>query len=417
MNRLIMKFGGTSVMDVERMRQAAQIVSGEARSGKEVVVVVSAMGHTTDHLIDLANGLQSKPDKKELDNLLVRGEQIAAALLAMAIQAAGFQAKSFDGQEVGILTNSCNGSAQIQSINPQKIIDCLRQGIVPVVAGFQGKDTEGHWMTLGRGGSDTTAIALAAAVSAERCDIYTDVDGIYSCDPNLFKSSYKLDSIGYAEMLELAKNGAQVLNHRSVEIAMKNDVFVRVRSTFKPEDIGTLVARQANAGNGFTGIAIAKNRACIKLLFTDKTSANEKSSERAFRHRRYQAKKILRNLLTQAGIEFEIGRTLKDSAHQIALDIAETDLDNTLKILKSTQLNLNLEDMRVETNLQKLSVIGQDLSCEREVAAIQGISRAGIAISLICSTNSRLSFLIPAEARQAAIARLHENFCPLAMAS
>ena len=252
MARLVQKFGGTSVGDVSKILKAAAIAVKAASDGHEVTTVVSAMGHTTDHLVSLAEQIYpevAKRPAREMDMLLATGEQVSIALMTMAIQSLGYQARSFTGAQAGIITESAHGAAKIQEIRSERLESSLARGEITVVAGFQGVTENDELTTLGRGGSDTTAVALAAALGADRCDIYTDVRGVFTADPRLIADARCLPSVSYEEMLELAATGAQVMNARSVEMAMDNQVQVRVRSTFNPEDQGTLITHRVSSPN------------------------------------------------------------------------------------------------------------------------------------------------------------------------
>jgi aspartate kinase len=407
--RLVLKFGGTSVMDTERISKVAKIVMDVASQGFEVVVVVSAMGHTTDHLIDLAEHLQTKPDAREMDVLMTTGEQVSAALMAIAIQAAGGKAKSFTGARAGIFTEKSFGSARIRSVNPLELESCLSQGTIPVVAGFQGITEDGELTTLGRGGSDTTAIALAARLNAERCDIYSDVNGVYSADPRLLDIAYRLDAISYAEMLELALNGTQVLNARSVEIAMHEHVPVRVRSTFEPENEGTLVTNSASQINPFTGISCETQKYCIKMTLPAPDHF-DKNSLRAFRHKRFFWKKRIQRLLAEAGVNIEIGNSLKNFPNELAFAINKADIEVVRSLLK-------VEEIEVAPSIAKLSIVSCTMTSASEVEAITSLTKAGISILLETRGHFRVSLFVPEEKRLEAIRILHANFCALVLAA
>lgn len=230
---IVQKFGGSSLADIERLRRAAGISMEAQRSGNRLIVVVSACGDSTDELLELARQISPRPSPRELDALMATGEQRSAALMAMMLQSMGVQARSFTGWQAGLLTSSKHGAAQIELIAPDMLSAALEQGCVPVVAGFQGISPAGDVTTLGRGGSDTTAVALAAALGADRCDIYTDVDGIYTADPRLVTGARRLEEVDYRDMLALAENGSQVLHPESVRLAMANAVDLRLLSSFE----------------------------------------------------------------------------------------------------------------------------------------------------------------------------------------
>ncbi len=237
--RLVMKFGGTSVADIEKIKNVAGIIAKEKRNGNDVAVVVSAMGKTTNALMELAKQITDKPNLRELDALLSTGENMSVALLAMALNAIGVPAVSFNALQLGIITNNNFGDAEIVHINTWSV----PYNVIPVITGFQGVTEKGDITTLGREGSDTSAVAIAAAMCANYCDIYTDVRGVYDKDPNQFKDAKKLDFVSYEDMLKMAQNGAKVLHPRSVSTAQKYNVPIRVRGTFTPNDMGTLIAK------------------------------------------------------------------------------------------------------------------------------------------------------------------------------
>jgi aspartate kinase len=438
MKKIVLKFGGTSLMNTARIQKAAEIVEEVAAQGYEIVVVVSAMGDTTDQLLNMARDIEKAPNGRELDALLSTGELISSALMTVALQARGFSARSFTGAQAGLQTDSSFGSAAIERIDTSRLLKCMHLGTIPVVAGFQGIDENGDVTTLGRGGSDATAIALAAAIDAERCDIYTDVDGIYSVDPRLSSYAYKLESISFKDMLLMAKCGAKVLQARSVETAMKNKVQVRVRSTFAPNDTGTLVTGEAAQLNSFTGLAVDKSR-CYLRISLDHLETCERSALRAYRHSRHSLKTRLERILSAAGVEFEFGRSIHDCAYEIGICVAETDLECALRLVRETvdgipaevqhnskfccsshnngEVGLKCKCVTVEKQLVKLSIVGTQLSSSYELNIMQILTKAGIPISMIHSRERLLSVMIPAQSLEKAIALTHQNYCPLKIAS
>jgi aspartate kinase len=413
MKRIVIKFGGTSVMDTRRIERAAEIALAVAADGYQVVTVVSAMGHTTDHLINLAQDLQANPDPREMDLLLTTGEQVAAALLTMAIQAKGGKAKSFTGAGAGIVTDNEHGNARIKQINTLAVENCLNLGCIPVVAGFQGISDANEITTLGRGGSDTTAIGLAAALRAERCDIYTDVNGIYSADPKLASTAYKLDTVSYDEMLELALNGAQVLNPRSVEIARNRNVPIRVRSTFEPTDRGTLIISQTGQ-KSFTGIACNAEKDCIRVIFSLPSNAN-KATSRRIRQKRFARKQFLLCLLSAAGIKSETGNSLKHTAHELLFCVDKAQTNAAMSVLQ--QALLAGEQLRAETDLVKISIVAAEISSACEVSAILSLTKSSIPITLVTRTTRRLSLFVPKQLREEAISVLHAQHSRLRQAA
>ena len=268
-NIIVQKFGGTSVADTDKIKNVAKAVIREKKLGNDVVVVVSAMGHTTDHLLKLAKEISSNPSSREIDMLLSTGEGISIALLAMALQAQGCDAISMNAMQVGIITEKIHTKARILEIKTEKILEHLNAGQVVVIAGFQGVTEDFEITTLGRGGSDTSAVALAGALNAKRCDIYTDVEGVYTTDPRIVPQATRLNKVSYEEMLELANSGANVLHPRAVEAASQYDMPLRVRSTFKLENSGTLIlgVEQMELHKPVTGVASDLSR--IRFVVCD----------------------------------------------------------------------------------------------------------------------------------------------------
>jgi aspartate kinase len=410
--RLVIKFGGTSLMDTRRIQKAAEIVMSNKASGVDVIVVVSAMGHTTDHLLELAKDLTASADLREIDTLISTGEQISASLMAIALRSLGGVARSFTGQSAGITTDNNFGNAKIKTIRKELLESTLKEQIIPVVAGFQGITENNEVTTLGRGGSDTTAIALATVLQADCCDIYSDVRGVYSADPNVLDRAYMLDAVSYAEMLELAKNGAQVLNERSVQIAMDHNVKVRVRSTFSPSDTGTLVTNHALQINAFTSIATTTKKNCIKVQLS---AANCKHlrNKRALRHERTEWKRILLGMLFNAGVSVEPGSSLKNCPHEFSFSLAQTDSQKAIVVLKQAMPSITNELIVVEESLAKISVVGGRLDSAFEVESILGLTKAGVPISIVTRAKNRLSIFIPEEYKHQALEILHANCCSL----
>ena len=269
MGIIVQKFGGTSVADPQKIHNVAKAVIKEKNNGNDVVVVVSAMGHTTDHLIKLAKEVTNNPDSREMDMLLSTGEQVSIALLAMAIQSQGYKAVSMNGQQVGIVTECIHSKARIVDIKTEKLQQKIKEGNIIVVAGFQGVTPDGEITTLGRGGSDTSAVAIAAALKADRCDIYTDVEGVYATDPRIVPNIQKTDIISYEEMLELARVGANVLHPRSVETAKQFNVPLRVRSSFKLDNLGTLIIGVDNMEIYKPVAGVAADSSQVRILLSN----------------------------------------------------------------------------------------------------------------------------------------------------
>ena len=269
MSIIVQKYGGTSLADSEKIKRVAKSVIKEINNGNSVVTIVSAMGHTTDYLIKLAREITERPDSREMDMLLSTGEGISIAMLAMALKSMGQDAISFNAMQVGIMTEKTHSNARIVEIKTDKIKKQLDKGRVVVVAGFQGITEDNEITTLGRGGSDTSAVAIAAALGAERCDIYTDVEGVYTTDPRIVPKAQKLEKISYEEILELARVGANVLHPRAVETALQYNVPLRVRSTFKTDDLGTLIIGVNDMEIYKTVTGVAADTSQVRVVICD----------------------------------------------------------------------------------------------------------------------------------------------------
>ncbi|MBN9394407.1 MAG: aspartate kinase [Candidatus Melainabacteria bacterium] len=409
MSRLVQKFGGTSVADVGKIGRAAQIAVETAAAGHEVAVVVSAMGHTTDHLISLAEQIApdtSQLNAREMDMLLATGEQVSIALMTMAIQKLGMEARSFTGAQAGVITENRHGMAKIQEVRADRLEGSLRRGEIAVVAGFQGV-TESHELTtLGRGGSDTTAVALAASLGADRCDIYTDVEGVYTADPRIVQDARKLASVSYEEMLELAYTGAQVMNARSVELAMDNQVAVRVRSTFVPEDPGTLITHKlASPEYAIAGIACDMNSALIRL----------KSLSTLADMRPLEGVSQLFTRLMELAIQTDMVMVIKhedEPAQEVTFTVDKAFLTRVNQLIESLAVPLGNPLMQVETDLAKISIVGRRLTSRPELVAMvfNTLNEAEIPVNLVATGDMRVSVLMPARYGREAVKLIHERF-------
>ncbi|HEX7039274.1 MAG TPA: aspartate kinase [Trueperaceae bacterium] len=402
----VMKFGGTSVGDIERVRKVASRVEQHVRAGEKAVVTVSAMGRTTDRLIGQAREVGPRPDRRELDALLATGEQQSAALLAIALRARGVTARSFTGPQAGFLTDSNHGSARILSVDPSGLVAALHEVDVAVVAGYQGADANGAITTLGRGGSDTTAVALAAALGAEECEIYTDTDGVYTTDPHLVPSATKLSCIDYDEMLELASHGAKVLHPASVWYARAYRVRVHVRSSFTHAP-GTVVADVAAASEGkmitgkpVTGVALDRGHARIDLhTVPDRPGV----AARVF------------GALAEQGVSVDMivqgVRGAGDSRQQMAFIVRREAVPEALEALQPVLASLGAT-AAVDEDVAKLTVVGVAIGSTPGVAArlFEAVASVGANIEAITSSEVRLSVLIPAEHAEAALAAVHTAF-------
>ncbi|WP_308639026.1 aspartate kinase [Paenibacillus silvisoli] len=400
MSLIVMKFGGSSVGTPERMQRVARRIADYKDAGHKVVVVVSAMGDTTDDLIDQSKLLNANPPAREMDMLLTVGEQISIALLSMAIDAIGHKAKSFTGWQAGIQTEAVHAKARISDIQPDRIFAALDNGYTVIVAGFQGATAEGEITTLGRGGSDTTAVALAAAIKADVCEIYTDVDGIYSTDPRVVKVARKLDEISYDEMLELANLGAAVLHPRAVEYAKNYNVRLVVRSSFTQNE-GTSVKEEAVMEQGMVvrGIAYDKNVARISILGVEDIPG--------------VLAKVFGALATN-GIDVDIivQSGTQDGKADFAFTVSLNDKENAIAVVERIRNEVPYREVTSETNLVKVSIVGAGMVSNPGVAAkmFAAIYDLGISIKLVTTSEIRLSVVISADHCQDVVRALHTAY-------
>ncbi len=400
MSLIVMKFGGSSVGTTERMSRVAQRIVDKKLQGDRVVVVVSAMGDTTDDLIDKASEINANPPAREMDMLLTTGEQISVALLSMAIHKLGHGAKSYTGWQAGIVTEATHGKAKISDISPERIFAALDDGNIVIVAGFQGMSEAGEITTLGRGGSDTTAVALAAALKADMCEIYTDVDGIYSTDPRIVKCARKLDEISYDEMLELAHLGAAVLHPRAVEYAKHNKVNLVVRSSFTNNE-GTLVREEAEMEQGIVvrGIAADKNVARISVLGVEDTPGVLADMFGALARNDINV-----DIIVQSGVQ--------DGGADFSFTVSVADRQKALDVLASIKSEVPYREATFEEGLVKVSIVGAGMVSNPGVAAqmFEAISDVGVNIKMVSTSEIKVSCVIAAEPLQDVIRALHTAF-------
>ncbi|CAM2809933.1 aspartate kinase [Paenibacillus sediminis] len=393
----VMKFGGSSVGDTERMKRVARRIVEKQDEGHQCVVVVSAMGDTTDDLIDQAKLLNEQPPAREMDILMTTGEQISIALLSMAIHNLGREAVSFTGWQAGFRTEPVFGKARITDIQPDRVIHALNEGKIVVVAGFQGMTEDGEITTFGRGGSDTTAVALAAAIKADVCEIYTDVDGVYSTDPRIVKCARKLNEISYDEMLELANLGAAVLHPRAVEYAKHNQVRLVVRSSFNHHE-GTVVKEDASMEQGVvvSGIAYDKNVARISIL-----GVADIPGVLAKVFGALAAEKIDVDIIVQSGVQ--------NGEADFSFTVALTDLDKALEVIKNVRSTLPYREVTSEENLVKVSIVGAGMVSHPGVAAqmFDVISKQGVSIKMVSTSEIKVSCVIEAGKLQEVVRALH----------
>jgi len=389
MGLIVQKYGGSSVADAEGMKRVAARIVASKRDGNQVVVVVSAMGDTTDELIDLANQVTPIPNGRELDMLLTAGERISMALLAMAISSLGHEARSFTGSQAGVITDSSHGRARIIDVTPGRIQEALNEGAIAIVAGFQGisQDTK-DITTLGRGGSDTTAVALAAALDADVCEIYTDVDGVFSADPRVVPSAKKLKSVTYDEMLELAASGAKVLHLRCVEYARRYDLPIHVRSSFSTNE-GTWVVKDHPEGDQMeqaiiSGIAHDRSEAKITIVgVPDRTGVAARIFQ-AIADNDINIDMIVQNVSAAATGLTDISFTLPKSEGA-----------NATQILQKLQGEVGFASILYDDQVGKISLVGAGMRSHPGVTAtfFAAMAEAGINIEMISTSEIRISII------------------------
>jgi aspartate kinase len=389
MGLIVQKYGGSSVADAEGMKRVAARIVASKRDGNQVVVVVSAMGDTTDELIDLANQITPIPTGRELDMLLTAGERISMALLAMAISNLGHEARSFTGSQAGVITDSAHGRARIIDVTPGRIQEALEEGAIAIVAGFQGisQDTK-DVTTLGRGGSDTTAVALAAALDADVCEIYTDVDGVFSADPRVVPAARKLKTVTYDEMLELAASGAKVLHLRCVEYARRYDLPIHVRSSFTTNEGTWVVKNHPEGGNMeqaiISGIAHDKTEAKITIVgVPDRTGVAARIFQ-AIADADINIDMIVQNVSAAA-----TGLT------DISFTLPKAEGANASKILKAIQGEVGFASIQYDDQIGKLSLVGAGMRSHPGVTAtfFAAMSEAGVNIEMISTSEIRISII------------------------
>ena len=400
------KFGGTSVGDLERIDKVAERLSRAAQAGEKVVVVVSAMGRTTDRLIGMARELTKRPSRRELDALLATGEQQSAALLTLALLKRGVSARSFTGPQAGFLTDSNHGAARIVRVDHRPVLAALEEMDVVVVAGFQGQDAAGNITTLGRGGSDTTAVALAAALGVAECEIFTDTDGVYTADPHRVERASKLRAVDYTAMLELASHGAKVLHPRSVWYARRYGIAIHVRSSFSPIT-GTLITDRSTSQEGsmftdkpVTGVALDTGHTRIDIH-----SVPDQPGVAARLFQALAAAKVSVDMIIQ-GV-----RGAGDSRQQMAFIVSDDLVPEALEALGPV-----LEEWgahaEVDRDVAKISVVGVAIGSTPGIGAtlFGAVAGVGANIDMITTSEVRISVLIPAEFGQAALNAVHTAF-------
>ncbi len=410
MARIVMKFGGTSVGDIERIRNVAAHVKREVDAGHQVAVVVSAMSGETNRLVGLTRDVARLHDAREYDVVVSAGEQISVGLLAMALQDMGVSARSWLGWQMAVQTSDVHGAARIQNIEIDAMEAQFAEGRVAVIAGFQGVSDAGRITTLGRGGSDTSAVAVAAALNADRCDIYTDVDGVYTTDPRMVPAAKKMDRISYEEMLEMASLGAKVLQTRSVELAMAHHVRLQVRSSFDAPD-----APQPDDG-------------IVGTLICDEDEIMEQEIVSGIAYARNEAKVTLREVADRPGIAAQIFGPLADAAinvdmivqnmsadgktTDVTFTLSQDELERALGVIDANKEGLSFADLQAAPDMAKISIVGVGMRSHAGVAQkmFQVLAEKGINIHVISTSEIKVSVLIDADYVELAVRALHAAY-------
>ncbi|MCK4422566.1 MAG: aspartate kinase [Candidatus Omnitrophica bacterium] len=400
MGIIVQKFGGSSIANINRIKRVARRVVETKKQGHKVVVVVSALGDTTDNLVKLADKITKTPSEREMDMLMSTGEQVSVALLAMAIHKIGVEAISFTGSQVGIVTDGLHTKARIMQINTNRIDQQLKKNKVVIVAGFQGITLDQDITTLGRGGSDLTAVALAKVLKADMCEIYTDVDGVYTADPRMVAAAQKLDYISYEEMLELASLGAKVLQSRSVEFANKFNIPIHVRSSFN-ENKGTIISKEVKAMEDVlvSGVALNNDEAKITIC-----SVPDRPGAAAIIFKKIADEDINVDMIIQ-----NIGRQKKAD---ISFTVLKEDLARAMKLSRQLSKEIGAGRVLKDENIAKLSVVGIGMRAHSGVAAkmFDCMAKAKINIQMISTSEIKISCVIDPKQAKKAVTQLHKDF-------
>jgi aspartate kinase len=398
---VVQKYGGSSVGDVDRMKRVAQRIVDTRREGHGVVAVVSAMGDTTDELLEMAARINRRPPQRELDILLTSGERISMALLAMAIEDLGVSARSFTGSQAGIITDTVHGKARILAVTPERVREALDAGHVVIVAGFQGVSRETRDITtLGRGGSDTTAVALAAALEADACEIYTDVDGVYTADPRIVPDARKLERLAYEEMLELAAQGAKVLQVRSVEFGRNHGVRIHVRSSFNGSQ-GTWIVPQEDMVEDaiISGVAHDTSEAKVTVVGVPDRPGVAAGMFTALADANINVDMIVQNISSD-------GRT------DISFTLPRGEIDEASELLEQRLVEIGAERIVVNPTVAKVALVGAGMKTHPGIAArmFAALSRAGVNIQMISTSTIRVSVIIDDAQVDDAVRAVHAEF-------
>jgi aspartate kinase len=398
---LVQKFGGTSVADSKKILAAAGRAIAAHNRGEKVLVVVSARGHTTDELIGLARELHQRPPAREMDMLLSTGEQVSVALMAMAIHSLGVPSISFTGAQIGIVTDSFHTKARIRNISTDRMVQALNDGKIVIVAGFQGVDEDYNITTLGRGGSDTTAVALAAVLGADACEIYTDVDGVYTTDPRVVPEARKIDRISFDEMLELASLGAGVMHSRSIEFAKKYGVPIHVRSSFQPAEGSWIVAEgdSRRLGVRVTGAALAREESRITILGVPDRPGVVRRLFGAIAAANIVVDMIVQNVAT-------------DGVTEVSFTVAEDDLEETLVVAREAAGAVGASGLTHDPHVAKVSVVGLGMRTHTGVARemFDALAEAGVNIQMITTSEIKISVLVDRASAAEALRVVHRAF-------
>jgi aspartate kinase len=401
MARLVKKFGGTSVADVERIQAVAQRVKQARDMGDQVAVVVSAMAGVTNQLVSYAVKIDPLHDAREYDVVVASGEQVTAGLLAMALQVIGVPARSWLGWQIRFRTDAAHGKARISAVDTERLLTCMEAGEVPVIAGFQGVTTEERITTLGRGGSDTTAVALAAALAADRCDIYTDVDGVYTTDPRIVARARKLSHVTFEEMLEMASVGAKVLQTRAVELAMKYDVRLQVLSSF--DDVpGTFVVGEEEVLEHelVSGITYSRDEAKITLLRVADRPGVAAGIFGPLAEASINVDMIVQNISPQG------------DTTDLTFTVSEADLERAVAVIRAHCDQIAYEDLKFDPSVVKVSVIGVGMRSHAGIASrmFRTLAERGINIQVISTSEIKVSVLIDEAYTELAVRALHTAY-------
>ena len=400
---IVMKFGGTSVGSIDKINKVAEKVIKCKSTGANVIVALSAMGSTTDDLIELAGKISKNPVKREMDMLLSTGEQVSIALLAIAIQEKGYKSISLTGSQAGILTDKMYSNAKILSINNERIIKELRKGRIVIIAGFQGVTLDGDITTLGRGGSDTTAVAIATTIGAKYCEIYTDVDGVFTTDPNIVSESRKIKTLSYDEMLEMASSGAKVLHLRAVEFAKKHEVVLHVRSSFNNSE-GTWIMDYNKSEEKMerpiiTGVTYDNNQVKVSVFgLIDKPGV---------------ASKLFGGLASEnINVDLIVQNVSEKNIATISFTIEEDDVDKARKVLGYLKNKLEFENIKIDSDIAKVTIIGEGMKTHPGVAAkmFDLLGDKDINIEMISTSPIGISCVVRKSKIRKAVRILHKGF-------